>query len=534
MRYRARTKWHLIALILVLTIGLVACTKVDDPGPNQAQGPDEPTAGGTITVRLNGDVSGLNPFGKTEGNTYQLWAFMAESLVRHTPDNKWTGQLAETWDISPDGKEYTFNLRKDVKWHDGEPFTADDVIFSYELHWDDEVSEEAKYTWMVDDEPITMEKVDAHTVKMILPKPFPAILEEVKWFIPGPKHILENVPRNEIPTCEWGNNPVFTGPFKFVEYKPGEYVKMERFDDYWGGTPYLDAVYFRVLADENAAAVALESGQLDWTRITPAVYDRLKDSSIPTIQSESGRIILVQIGEEGPNPHIFEDLKVRKALSHLIDRENISETVMGGLVKPAYNVMTPSDMYYTEDIVKYGYDVDKAIVLLEEAGWTLDSSDIRTKDGKPFEVELIYQSGDSLLDQSVLLVQNAFQQAGIKLNLRALERTALIQRLIADDYDLIINGNLMGPDPHRYIWIYGERTPELEELFAKGRSEVDTGKRAEIYKEIQNTISELVCNIPLYYPDTLYAHNPKLHVEDAEVHGGVYHFYNTSKIWIEK
>jgi peptide/nickel transport system substrate-binding protein len=527
---RLRNTFRVLGLILVaaLAIGVAGCgpSEVEDPGS---------TTGGVATFRLNGDFSGLNPLGNTDGNTYQVWAFIAETLIRHQPDNSWTGQLAETWDLSEDGKTYTFNLRHGVKWHDGEDFNADDVLFTWELHWDPEVNEVNQYTWMVDGEPIEMVKVDEYTIKMILPKPYPAVLESLKWFIPVPEHLLKDVPRAEIVNCEWGAAPIFTGPFKFTEYKPGEYVKLTAFEDYWGGKPGLDEAIFRILADENSAAIALETGQIDWGRISAASFDRLKNGGKVSINQEiSGRVVLLQVGQTGPNQDFFQDATIRQALSHLVDRETIANTIMKGLVQPGYNVMVPTDLYYTEDIVKYEYDIDKGKELLTDAGWSLGEDGVLTKDGKRFEVDLFYQTGDALTDQTALLMQNAFGQAGIKLNLRGLERTALVQHLVDDDYDLILNGNLMGPDPHRYVYIYGDRSPEIEALFAAGQKETDETERARIYAEIQMLISEQAYNIPLYYPDSLHAHNPKLNVGEAEVHGGVYHFYNPVKIRFEK
>lgn len=528
MRLRNTLRVVCLMVVLALAAGVAGCGKPPAEEP-------EPTGGGIATFRLNGDFSGLNPLGDTDGNTYQIWAFIAETLIRHTPDNSWTGQLAETWDLSDDGMTYTFNLRRGVKWHDGEDFNADDVMFTWELMWDTEVNEVNQYTWMVDGEPIEMVKINDYTIKMILPKPYPAVLENLKWFIPVPEHLLKDVPRAELVNCEWGAAPVLTGPFKFTEYKPGEYVKLTAFEDYWGGKPGLDQAIFRILADENSAAIALETGQLDWGRITAASYERLKQGGKVAINQEiSGRVVLLQIGQTGPNQEIFQDVKVRQALSHLVDRETIANSIMKGLVKPGYNVMVPTDLYYTEDIVKYEYDIEQGKTLLSEVGWKAGSDGVLTKDGKRFEVILYYQTGDALTDQMALLLQNAFDQAGIKLNLRGLERTALVQHLVDEDYDLILNGNLMGPDPHRYVYIYGERSPEIEALFADGQKETDEAERARIYGEIQKLISEGAYNLPLYYPDSLHAYNPKLNVDEAEVHGGVYHFYNAAKIRLEK
>ena len=173
MRLRNTLRVVCLMVVLALAAGVAGCGKPPAEEP-------EPTGGGIATFRLNGDFSGLNPLGDTDGNTYQIWAFIAETLIRHTPDNSWTGQLAETWDLSDDGMTYTFNLRRGVKWHDGEDFNADDVMFTWELMWDTEVNEVKQYTWLVDGEPIEIVKIDDYTIKMILPKPYPAVLENLE------------------------------------------------------------------------------------------------------------------------------------------------------------------------------------------------------------------------------------------------------------------------------------------------------------------------------------------------------------------
>ena len=165
------------------------------------------------------------------------------------------------------------------------------------------------------------------------------------------------------------------------------------------------------MADENSAAIALETGQLDWGRITAASYERLKQGGKVAINQEiSGRVVLLQIGQTGPNQEIFQDVKVRQALSHLVDRETIANSIMKGLVKPGYNVMVPTDLYYTEDIVKYEYDIEQGKTLLSK--W-----DGRGSDGanrmQAVEVILYYQTGDALTDQMARCLQNAFDQAGI-------------------------------------------------------------------------------------------------------------------------
>lgn len=516
---------------LMLTLVLLAMTGLTGCGP-KATGPSE---GGIATFRLSGDFAGLSPLANTDGNTYQVWAFLAEALIQHTPDNGWQGKLAESWTLSPDGKVYTFNLRKNVKWHDGQPFDADDVMFTWELQWDPTISEENQYTWIINGKKCEMVKIDQYKVELRLPEPSPSILEDLKWLVIVPKHILASVPRNEIKTCAWSQAPIFTGPFKFVENRTGEYLKLARFDDYWGGKPYLEQVVFRVLSDENAATVAVETGQLDWTKVTPAAYNKLKTGSKVTLQQEvSGRVLLAQYKDGNPK---FDDVKVRQALSHLMDREKYANQIMAGLVKPAYNVMVPGDLYYTNDIPKYELNPEKAKALMLEAGYKMGSDGFLTKNGKVFELEFMYQGGDPLTEQAALVMQSDFAKAGIKLSLRTVERTALLNAMYSEEkdaYDIVLNGNLMGPDPQRYSYIYGKRTPELTELFAKGQTETDTTKRAEIFRQIQVKIAEGVYNIPLWYPDTLFAHNPKLHVEDASVTGGVFHFYNPEKIWLAK
>ncbi len=521
---------RLIAVVLLLALGTLALAGCQREAEDPDAGKDS-KYGGTAVFRIHSEVNYMNPF---SGGIYSLYG-ISEGLVREQRDvaGKYVGVLAEDWDISPDGCTYTFKLREGVKWHDGEPFTADDVIFSYNLVMNEEAGISHRAYMYIDGEPIVYEKVNDYEVKMILPKKYAPALNYLVPIVP--KHYVEDLPPAKIKEYEWERDPIFTGPFKFVEYKTGEYVRLERFEDYWGGRPYLDEIILRIIPDNNTAAVALESGEIDFTDAPPDVFKRLENAgTFQAFQGASGIVHFICMNNKA---FPFDDVRVRQAISHLVNREAICEQVHSGYAKPAYGFMVPTDMFYNDDAnVKHEYDVEKAKQLLADAGFEPGPDGILVKDGKKFEFDLLYRHGDVQREQAALIVQSDLAKVGITMNPRGLEWSAIVRELNANTdplpFDAILLANGLGPDPDRYSAIYASWSypsggpgsnycaflnPEVDELFERGQTEMDSEKRQEIYNELQTIISDQCPSAFMWYPQTMYCYSQRLKVDEAEM-----------------
>lgn len=534
MRNRPR-HWRSILATLIVASTVLALAGCAQEGPEEVNGPEDSKYGGTAVFRIHGEVATMNPLYSVDNVAGLISAFTSSGLVRRDTQGKWVGALASDWTISDDGLTYTFNLRENAKWHDGEPITADDVMFAYNLIMDEKAAISSRVYQFINGKPITYEKVNDYQVKMILPEKYAPVLTYV--VTPLPKHILEKVALEDLPTCEWGEKPILAGPFKLEEYKAGEYLRFVRHDGYWGGKPYLDEVIFRIIPDANSAAVALETGEIDFLDAAPDVFKRMKESGkYGTFQASSGNVQFLAMNNK---LFPFNDLKVRQAISCLINRKAIAEQVFLGLAQPAYGFMVPSDMFYNENaIVKHEYNVEKAKQLLAEAGYKPDGDGVLAKDGRRLEFECLYMQGNVQREQAGVVMQADMAKAGIKMNIKAVEWSSQISVLNANTdplpYESMIIGNTLGPDPDRYSIVYAGWAypsggpgsnyfayiePEVDELFANGQKETDDTKRQLIYDELQSIISADCPVGYLWYAETLYCYSSRLKTDEAELTG---------------
>ncbi|MFO8059846.1 MAG: ABC transporter substrate-binding protein [Bacillota bacterium] len=562
-RFKAATRnrrliWSLAVIMGLILVAGSGCgdperadpPSVDDPDTADPGGEEDDRYGGTAVLRIQGEIATLNPFFGGDTIIGQVGAFTAERLVMLNEDSEYEGQLATHWSVSENGLEYTFHLRDDVTWHDGEHFTADDVIFSFELLMNEEAAVPARSNFLIGGEPIEMEKVDDYTVKMIVPELFAPVLTTVARLPMAPKHIVEHVNPADLDTCDWGEEPIHTGPFKFAEYRAGEYVRLVRHDDYWGGMPYLEEVVLRIIPDMSPTTVALESDQVYFSDVPPDVFQRLdQEGKLQTFSAPSGN---VQFFCMNNLVWPFDDVRVRKAINHVINREAICEHAFLGYAQPAENFMVPTDMYYNEDaIVRYEFEVDRAQELLEEAGFEPGSDGIMTKDGRRLEFELIITQGNAQREQAALIIQSDFEKAGISVVPRTMEWSAQVGILTAGmdppEYETMIMGNTLGPDPDRYHAVYGPSqyltgfnylaylNDEVEDLFQLGRITVDEAERQAVYEELQHVITDDAPVGWLWYAETLYAFSPELRVEEAGLTGqGHIRFLKPAGLYIQK
>ena len=334
-------------------------------------------------------MSGFLTAVTTDASSHEAAGYVFNGLVRYDKDLKLEGELAESWEVSPDGKRITFHLRKGVKWHDGAPFTSDDVMFTYRR--------------MIDPRTPTAYGEDFKQVKRAAaPDPHTFVVEYARPFAPAlaswgmhvlPKHLLENYP--DISKSPLNKKPVGTGPYRFVEWKTGEKIVFDASPDYFEGKPYIARVITRVIPDQATMFLELKSGGVDIMTLTPPQYVRqtetaeFRKSFNKYKYTASGYTYL---GFRLSHP-FFTDKRVRQAIAHAADKKALIDGVLLGLGQEATGPYKPGTWAYNPNVRKYPHDPARAKALLAEAGWK-EKDGVLVKDGQAVRVHGAHERGE--------------------------------------------------------------------------------------------------------------------------------------------
>jgi len=468
--------------------------------PVAAQGaqPEAPRYGGTLIVGAGGDPASLNlaaSFSTIDtlaaANIYNMLV-VSDSELAPQPD------LAESWKISEDGLTYTFNLVKNATWHDGKPFTSADVKYSLaevlgKLHPRGAVVLKA-----VD----SIETPGPHTVVLKLKYPYDPLMKFLgnEGFIIA-KHLYEGT---DILKNPYNAKPVGTGPFVFKEWKRGSHITLERNPHYFKkGKPYLDRIIIKVVPDGNSRMIAFEAKEIDYL-----YYVNLPTSEVSRFKGRPGFIVTDQGHEDGPSVMLmaynlrkapFNNLKVRQAIAHAIDKQYIEEKADYGLGRPATGpIPSVTRWAYTSKVARYNFDLKKAEQLLDEAGYP------RKADGVRFKTSVIADRGSFLYAKAAEIVRDQLGKVGIQVDLKLMDRSSMIDATyIRWDFDLQIHGLGTGPDPaigvaRTYVSTNvkpvafanctGYANKEVDDLFAQAERAPSVKKRAEYYQKVQQLL----------------------------------------------
>lgn len=519
-----------LALILVIalasTVLLAGCRR-----GGEGSGSLEPVKGGTLVVAHWEDPVSFNPDAKIDDAGASIYYNIFNKLVTLDVDYKVIPDLATDWDISPDGKTYTFHLAQGVKWHDGVPFTSTDVKWTFEAIINNHGSAYDSLS-CID----TIETPDDNTVVIKLKDPNAPFLSFLAWigtFI-MPKHIYEGT--------DWLTNPanqkpIGTGPFKFVEWVQGDHITLEANPDYFAGAPYLDKVIFKIIPDSNTALQDFLNGGCDINNNRPPM------SEIPTLQQTEG--VKVDIKPMPSRYYIafnlgkdpFKDLNVRKAVAMAIDGQDIVTRALQGLGSPAEGFYTPSIAWaYNADAKRPAFDVEAAKKLLDDAGYT------KKADGFRFHWTLPYFTGQEWADMATV-IKSQLAAIDIDVELQQLEIAAWMTKVITNkDFDLTILNGFQGPDPDNLrlrvgtgggINVMGYSNPDIDALLEEAAKKLTPEERAPLYFQVQEKLAQDLPFIP-------YAEVVNIEVYHSRVHGlpwtearGELGFDSFAKAWLE-
>jgi len=516
----------LLSLLLVVALLLPAIAV-------NAQGGEDfvcPNTGGTMVVTYGTDPRTLSGLYANDGNSLFVVTFMAEPLILGGENwgDKIEPALAESWDISEDGLEYTFHLRQGVKWHDGEPFTAEDVLFTYQATQLAENAIDWRSNLIQGDTPMQFEVVDDYTFKVILSQPDAAVLTSLAIPI-VPRHAFESLNMVDAP---YNVAPISTGPFKFVEWNTGESITLEANPDYWRGAPCLDRIVVRFIEGATNQANAMLAGEVDFARIDGADLTPFQDNP-DWVLAEAPRDLMRYVGFNVRAPN-FSDPAVRRALAVGLDRQAIIDVAASGYGTIPDSLFNKTVFVYQEGRnEQYPYDPELAKQMLAEAGWTdTDGDGILDKDGQPMTMRLVYMGTWSLMQAIAPVVYDNWRALGVDVQLTPLDEAAIYEEVydnVSEEkpYDAMLGGwGLFGPEPDHYrnylanpTGFFAFDNQEIIDLFAQGRSITDPQARYDLYAEIDRLLWEYLPMIPIYQAVGAWAYRSDLNIDAAELNG---------------
>ena len=495
------------AALLVLVLA-AACAPVASTEMEETTGADS-MMGGTLRIALPSDVTSLDLHKTSRGDdALVVGQWFNATLVTQNADGEYIPYLAESWEFSDDGLMWTFHLRDDVMFHNGDPVTAHDFVWTYERALDPDLASPGTGRRL---NGMTFEAPDDYTLVFNFPAPAISLLQFVNWgyMAPMSQRAVEEL------GAEYELNPVGTGPYKVVEVRPGEGVAMERWDDYnWGPEffdgantgPYnFDRIEFSILPEEATRIAALESGDIDYVNgiSNPLDVAILEAAGVTVQQAPFGQVRMIYIQNHVPP---FDDALVRQALNYAVNREEITQIVTDGADQISRGPISPGMLGYDpaiEEQCGYHFDLDRAKELMQEAGYTYgDDGMLITPDGEPFSLTLIGEPVDSGTAYMEVL-QSMWRELGLDITLESTEPSILYPRLTERDYQMGY-GRRGGWTSYDYLYaIYHSSTGR--DLPGSMRSAVnDPTTDAFLEKnralamdnpDLQDSINELYCHI---------------------------------------
>lgn len=487
----ARTRNYSIKLFLLGLMLLVACGH---------QLPRDPDA---IILSMGAEPDTLNPITSSDAYSSQILGYLSDSLIERDKDTlEYKPKLAASWEISADHLVYIFRLRTDVTWHDGRPFTADDVIYTFNTIQDPKV--EAPFLRVYYADITRIEKINDFAVKFVYKKPYFMGLSVCGGIPVLPKHIFETEP--DFNAHSAGRHPIGTGPYIFKSWDTGKKITLVRNENYWDTKPEIKKIIFKIIPDDTVALQVLKKGDLDMASLRPIQWERQTNTEKFDKQFNKYRYLLPGYNYIGWNLRspLFSDKRVRLALTHMVDRKKLLAKLQfgqGQVIEAPFFIESPQ---YNKNLAPIVYDKDKAQALLKEAGWT-DSNGNGTldKDGHEFTFTFLYPSASKFAERMATILKEDLSKIGIEMKIERMEWAAFLGKIETREFDATSLGWSTGfeSDPYQ-IWhssqskiergsnFVGFENSEADALIEKARVEFNTEKRNELYKKFQEILYE--------------------------------------------
>jgi peptide/nickel transport system substrate-binding protein len=481
------------------------------------------------------DPRTFNPILVTDSASDQVIGDLFEGLVKINPMTTLPEpDLAASWDLTDSGKTIVFHLRRGVKWFDGQPFTARDVVFTMRVIYDPHVPNIIEPSVIVDGKPLNIEALDDYTVRMTMPRVFAPLLYAIGVPI-VPAHLLEPALSSGSFNHTWGiNTPpdkiVGVGQFEMQRYVQAQFAQFKRNPDYWmhdeagKRLPRLHGETLQIVQDQNAQYLRFLAGQIDLYTPRPEEVVDLRDRqkklgiTVKEIGIDTGSLFFafnrnpnhyVHDGVTDPRYKWFTDIRFMRAIAHAVDKQGMINLCFHGLAVPAVSDTSPANkVFHNPNLKDYGYDLKQAGEMLDEAGYHLKNGARFDPQGHRVEFNLATNTGVNVRDQMCVIFQQDMARLGIKVNYRPLEFTTLVDKLDSTyDWDAVLIGFGGTIEPNNaadfllssgtlHLWYPKQAKPatpweaEIDRLLAQGTMVMDPRKRAPYYWRIQEILHD--------------------------------------------
>lgn len=464
--------------------------------------PDYKISPDHIRVHLNAEPATLHPIVATDAFANDVNAYLFETLIDIDPDTvEYRPKLATHWEISEDKRTYTFYLRKDVKWHDGHPFTADDIIYSYNKIKDPEVNAPVLRTYFAPIE--SAKKINDYTVRFRYKDIYYKALSVIGFMSIVPKHILE---KQAFEQGSFARAPVGMGPYKFKKWLTNKKILLERNEEYWGKKPAIKTIEFKILHDAAIGLQILKKGLIDVFPLKPLQWVKQTSSSKFNQRfrklSYPGRNFSY-VGWNYKSP-FFGDKRVRQAMTMLIDREKFKEKLYYNLATLTTGPFFPHSAQHNTDLEPWPYNPERAKKLLAEAGWKDSNGDgVLDKDGKKFKFSFLYSSGSKFAENLASIMKEDLKEIGIQMNITRLEWATFLSRIDQKNFDAatLAWALPLESDPYQ-VWHSSQanvkgssnfisfQNKEADRLIERARVIFDEERRNQLYWRFQEILHE--------------------------------------------
>jgi peptide/nickel transport system substrate-binding protein len=517
-----------VMLAAIAAIAIAGC-RVNRP-------PNDHALTQTLYSSTVSDPRTFNPILVTDNVSAQAVGDLFEGLVRINPVTTLPEPgLAKSWELSDGGKTITFHLRRDVKWSDGVPFTARDVLFTMRVIYDPKIPNSAIFSMMVDGHPIKVAAPDDYTVVMRLPRPFAPLFYSIGFGI-IPAHVLEPAYAAGNFNHTWGidtppDKLISIGPYRMSRYVPAQSIAFQRNPTYWmrdehgGELPRLHGQTMLIVPDQNAQYLRFKAGQTDvYTPRPEEVYGLRENAArlmikLKKVGIDTGSLFFafnrnprhyIHNGVVDPRYRWFTDLNFMRALAHAMDKRGMINLCFHGLAVPAVSDVSPENkIFHNPNLKDYDYDLDRARKILDAAGYRMIRPGVRgDPQGHPLVFDLTTNSGVAVRDQMCAIFKQDLASLGITVNYRPLEFVTLVKKLDSSfDWDCVLIGFTGGLEPNEganflrssgnlHLWNPAETKPatpweaRIDQLLDEGTRVMDMRQRAPYYWEIQKILHD--------------------------------------------
>jgi peptide/nickel transport system substrate-binding protein len=511
-----------------------------------------PKKGGHVIEGNFSDIRTLNSTFSSDTASNQVIGLMFDGLTNQRKNGDVIGALASDLPkTSADGLTYTFKLRPNLKWSDGQPITADDVVFTYKLMYD------AAYKDYASPRRGDLEK---YVASVTAPDPQTVVIQTTQVFAPFlgahcqygilPKHVLGNLSGKEMNTADFNSAPtVVNGPFKFVKWDKGQQVTLARNDNYWAGAPYLDTYVYKVVPDSVAVTNQLKTGEIDIGPVDPSQFDALKTATnvvmsefpTPTFTFYAYNLDPTKLGGQ-----LFGDKNVRQALLYALNRQQIVSAVYFGHGSVANSVEPPTSWTYKDKTqVTYTFDKAKAESLLDAAGWTKGSDGIRAKGGQKLKFNMITNAGNKQRESMLTVMQQSWKDIGVDATPSLIQFPQLVSQIVSiRTFDVFLVGFNWTVDPDESPLFHSRNTvaggfngadfknSDVDSILDQAVATLDKTKRKQLYGQFQDIMSDQAPSPILLFNTGIWGVNSRVQGTDF----GPFNQFQlrpwTNKVWV--